>query len=40
MRICEEEHILAPDHALRLDASDTVGINCVAGAGLLLASIC
>ena len=40
IEIGEEEHTLAPDHALRLDVSDTVGISCVAGTGLLLASIC
>ena len=40
MRIGAKEHTLAPDHALMLDVSDTVGISCVAGTGLLLASVC
>lgn len=40
IEIGEEEYILAPDHALMLDVSDTVGISCVAGVGVLLASIC
>ena len=38
IEIGEEEYILAPDHALMLDVSDTVGISCVAGVGVLLAS--
>lgn len=40
VKIGEKEYTLAPDHALKLDVSHRVGINCVSGAGLLLASIC